>query len=137
MRLVVVSVLALGMLATAGCSPKASPANNGVNDVKKACEIRATWQNKPAKKCVDCLAAAPSPKCACEEFVGFSGLCEDQGTAWRTEPACTDAINQCPYKCAETDCACIDACYAASETCRNVTAAKDGCVADACAQYCK
>jgi hypothetical protein len=134
-NLVVASAILGG---SAGCSPKDSAApNNGVDDVRKACEARATWKNKTATKCINCIAAAPSPKCACEEFVGFSGLCQDQGAAWRAEANCTDAVNQCPYKCADTDCACIEACYAQADACKRAAAAKDGCVADVCAQYCQ
>src|SRR4051794_27652415 len=65
-------VFSIGALVAAcsGCNKKddAPAQQNGVNDVKKSCEIRATWANRTERKCTDCIASAPSPPCNCEQF---------------------------------------------------------------------
>ena len=130
----------LGILlgAVAACAPDHEPpVNNGVDDVRHACEIRASWLHAEAVKCVNCVAAAPSPACDCEAFKEFGGLCKNQEDARRAEPSCNDANDLCSRTCAKTDCACVEGCYAQAEACKRVIAARDGCVADVCTQYCK
>jgi hypothetical protein len=121
------------------CSPsKSAPApDNGVNDVRQACEIRNTWTMRGVMRCTDCLAAAPLASCNCEQFKDFAGLCLEQGDARRADPSCTVDLDNCANLCAKTDCACIEACYASSVSCKQHTAARDGCVVDVCSQYCK
>jgi hypothetical protein len=135
------SVLSLFVLAgvALGCSPKDEPPppRNGVNDVQKACEIRATWTKSTDAKCVNCLVAAPSPACECEAFKDFASLCLEQDTARRAEPSCTVALDDCTKACVPTDCNCVNGCYAQAETCKRLSAAKDGCIADVCTPYCQ
>jgi hypothetical protein len=119
-------------LAVAACG---STPNNGVNDVRKACDIRAAWKNPSAEKCGLCQGAAQRPPCGCASFAGFDGVCAEQGDARRAEPSCSDAIENCVAKCL-TDCACVEACYANAPACKTVSAARDGCVADKCSAYC-
>ena len=131
-------VLTILLFALVGaCSPKADPPRNGVDDIRKACEIRTTWLNPTNQKCVNCQAAAPSPACDCELFKEFGGLCKSQDDARRAEPTCTDAMDQCTKHCPMNDCACVENCYAQAPTCKNLIAARDGCVVDVCTQYCK
>jgi len=133
MRLVHVSFFSfvLGL----GCGQTPPPAHNGVNDVHKACEIRAGWKNRSAEKCGWCQQAAQRPPCGCEAFKGFDGVCADQGASFRAEKSCTDDVINCVDHCSP-DCDCIEACYANAPACKTVAAARDGCVADACATYC-
>jgi hypothetical protein len=118
-------------LAIAACDSE----NNGVDDVKRACEIRVTWKRLNTSDCVTCMSAAPSVPCDCPAYKDFAGKCETQGTARVNEPTCTVAIDDCVKKC-NTDCACVEGCFARDEACKRVTSARDGCVADVCAQYC-
>lgn len=130
------SFILVGMLGVAACSPSKSAPNNGVDDVKVACEIRAAWTKPNAEKCVNCLAGAGQPACNCELFKEFAGKCHDQNAARLANPGCTPPAD-CTYKCAKSDCACIDACFAASQECRRLASATDGCVTDVCGAYCK
>lgn len=127
----VVAVVSLVGVVAAACDGE----NNGVDDVKGACEIRVTWKRLNTESCVTCISAAPSVSCECPEFKDFAGKCEPQGAARRNEPSCTVAIDECVNNC-KTDCACVDACYARDPGCRRVTSARDGCVAEVCAPYC-
>ncbi|CAN5913410.1 hypothetical protein BH11MYX4_BH11MYX4_17010 [soil metagenome] len=129
-----VVALAIGIAA---CSPKEDAQNNGVDDVKAACQIRAGWPNAEADKCKNCLASAAQPACDCELFKEFGGKCHSQNVARQSEPDCTDPVLDCTYKCPKNDCACLDACYATAAKCKSAAAAVDGCVTDVCAPYCK
>jgi hypothetical protein len=135
-------VLALSICALVGacssCNKKeeAPPQQNGVNDVKKSCEVRATWQNRTERKCTDCIASAPSPPCNCEQFKEFAGMCAAQGEARRVEPTCTVPLDDCTHKCKDKDCACIDGCYAQADACKRATAAREGCVTEICGRFC-
>lgn len=136
----VVAVASLALVAA--CSSKddsseAPAANNGVDDVEKACQIRAAWTNPGNDKCVNCQVAAQSPSCECEAFKDFAALCLSQDQARRAEPSCTVALDDCVKACTQTDCACITSCYANADRCKSLSAAKDGCIADVCAPYCK
>ncbi len=119
-----------------GCASKSDPPRNGVDDVKKACEIRATWTMPTTARCLNCMFSAPAPKCDCEAFKDFGALCADQGSARKADPQCTIALDDCVTACVRTDCACIDACYVAAPSCKAHDAARDGCVADVCTQFC-
>ena len=111
--------------------------NNGVNDVRKACDIRVSWAGRKNTSCTDCLAAAPTVGCECPAFKDFAGLCQEQGTAVRTSPACTTEAKDCAAACNVDDCNCIEACYATGAECKQLAAARDGCVTDVCAKYCQ
>ena len=121
---------------SAGCSPKEDAPRNGVNDVRKACELRAAWTRAAERKCMDCVAAAPSPPCDCSEFKEFGGLCRSQDDARRSEPSCVDSIGDCTRACKPKDCACVEGCYSKAEACKVRAAAEDGCV-DVCDPQCK
>ena len=125
------------LAACSGCNKKDEPAQqNGVNDVKKSCEIRVSWKNRTERKCTDCIAAAPSPPCNCEQFKEFAGMCATQGEARRVEPSCTTALDDCTHQCKTGDCACVDSCYAQAEGCKRATAAREGCVTEVCSRFC-
>lgn len=131
------SVLLLAAVAAvplAACG-KSEPTNDGVNDVRKACELRNAWKNARAEKCGLCQGAAPQPACGCESFKGFDGVCAEQGQARRAEPSCTYDLDSCVALCKD-DCACIEGCYANAPECKRVSAARDGCVALECSRYC-
>lgn len=128
-------MLSLGVVAA--CSSKDdAPLNNGVNDVKKACEVRAAWAHPSAEKCINCITAAPAPACDCEQFKEFGALCQKQEDTRKAEASCTAAIDDCTRACAKSDCACVESCYAQAPSCKSLAAARDGCVADACTKYC-
>ncbi|MDB4936285.1 MAG: hypothetical protein JWP87_3257 [Labilithrix sp.] len=134
----VLGVPLLALALTPACSSNDDPPpRNGVNDVKRACEIRASWTNKGNDRCINCQVAAQSPACDCEAFKDFASLCKGQDDARRAEPTCTAELDACTKACTQTDCACIDGCYAQSAKCKQVSAAKDGCIADVCTQYCQ
>lgn len=118
------------------CGGDDAAENNGVNDVKKACEIRVAFANLESERCRNCIAAAPAPSCDCESFKEWAALCKAQGDARNAEASCSIQIDQCVVDC-KKDCACVDRCYDASAACRRVTAARDGCVADVCASACR
>jgi hypothetical protein len=123
-----------GLLVAAACAPSADPPRNGVDDVKKACELRLAWKNPTAERCLSCLAAAPSPQCDCVAFKDFAGLCKAQDDARRAEPSCTGAMEDCARACKD-DCACVTACYS-QPACKRVIDGRDGCVVDVCSAYC-
>jgi hypothetical protein len=130
------SVACAGTLVLAmACSSNEEPPRNGVDDVVKACQLRVAWTNPNAEKCVNCLAAAPSPACDCELFKEFGGLCKDQEDARRAEPSCTGAMEDCSRAC-KNDCTCVAGCYASAAACRRAIDARDGCVAAVCAPFC-
>lgn len=131
--------LGVGFGLVLGCSPTKSdpPPDNGVNDVRKACDIRNTWTNRGAQRCSDCIFTAPEPTCSCEQFKDFAALCLEQGNARRADPGCTVDLDNCVNLCDKTNCDCIEACYAPSASCKQHDGARDGCVVDVCTQYCK
>ncbi len=134
-KLVLFSALVVALLACGGGDAVAP--NNGVDDVKKACEIRATWAKRTTQECIDCLSIAKAPKCDCPAFQqDFAGKCEVQGRAYGDERNC-DFVGDCIGKCQPNDCACVDACYAGRDACRPKAAGLDGCLADVCDHYCR
>jgi hypothetical protein len=120
-----------------GCSSDAdeSPKSvgDGVNDVKAACDIRATWTNRASDKCKGCLYTVTSAPCSCD---ARAGMCDPQSRKKVFESSCTSSIADCVSACA-LDCACVDACYAQSAACRTVASALDGCMAAACDDDCR
>ena len=134
---VVAAALCLACGAVAACAPKHDEPRNGINDVREACIIRASWANTTRDKCVNCRASATSPICECEAFKEFAGKCYSQDQARLGEASCTQAIKDCAHNCPEKDCGCVEACYAPAAACKRLAAATDGCVTDVCAQYCR
>ena len=113
------------------------PERKGVDDVKKACEIRATWARAATSACVDCTSISQAPVCGCPAFQqAYIGQCVDQARAHAIEPSC-EGTADCIAKCAATDCDCIDRCYVGKPRCRELASAVDGCVADVCDAYCR
>ena len=137
--LVVVGLGASAIGVVPACSPTKNdpPPDNGVNDVRQACQIRNTWTMRGAQRCSDCINAAPNVSCNCEQFKDFAALCLTQGEARRADPQCTIDLDNCVNLCDKTNCDCIEGCYANAPSCKQHDAARDGCVADVCAQYCK
>jgi hypothetical protein len=129
------SVLGIATFAC-GHDDEAPPPIVGVNDVSKACAIRAQWTRASSPDCDDCMALAPIPKCACSSAKDYAGKCSDQQQIKTNEPTCT-GVGECVFKCAANDCACVDACYAAKDACRVRASALDGCLAEACDNYCR
>jgi hypothetical protein len=130
--------LALFALAAAPACSSGSTSSApivGVDDVLKACQIRATWTNTSSTPCNNCFGLATTPRCACSDQE-YAGKCNDQTAAKNKEPTC-DGTDACVSKCAKGDCACADACYAGKATCRTLASAADGCVAEVCDSYCK
>lgn len=121
----------------AACGGPSSPPQNGVNDVKKACEIRLGWTNRSAVACTDCLSISQAPKCDCPAFQQeYAAKCSEQARSRSDEPSC-DGTPGCVGNCQPDDCACIDACFAGRERCRELTSAADGCTTDVCDAYCR
>ena len=128
--------LAFVSFTTAACSGTAADApTNGVNDVLKACEIRAPWTRTSNSSCESCLAAATTPRCPCTDL-DYAGKCSDQQAAESAEASC-EGVDTCVNKCVRTDCACIDGCYVNLAACRVRASALDGCVAEICHSYCE
>lgn len=123
--------------ALVACASDDPEARSGVNDVRKACEIRTAWTQATSKKCLDCQAGVQGPACDCAEFKEFAGLCQTHEDARRAEPSCTDEQRLCTEACARTDCGCVEGCYAKVEQCKRVIAARDGCIADVCTNACQ
>jgi hypothetical protein len=130
-------LLVSGLVVVVACGADGPPPNNGVNDVKAACEIRAQWTKRSDNECVNCLSIARTPKCDCPAFQQeYAAKCADQGAAFGNERNC-DLVGECTSKCALTDCGCIDACYNDRAACRPKAAAVDGCTTDVCDKYCR
>jgi hypothetical protein len=106
-----------------------------VNDVKKACEIKLAWTGATTSRCIECLAGAANPPCACSERKGYAGKCQNQQTKRSQETSC-DGVEECRFRCSSNDCGCIDQCYAQKDVCRAAASALEGCVAEACSAEC-
>jgi hypothetical protein len=138
-RSVTLLACATAVAAIAACGDDDDDANpkvgNGVNDVHQACVLRASW-NRSAENCALCEAGVVSPECGCEALKGFSAACLDQANARKA--ACPDEnLDVCVNNCPQADCDCVDRCYAGQDACKQASAARDGCIAEACAQHCK
>lgn len=131
-------VLPLISLAVAACSSSGSSSSsttNGVDDVKRACEVRATWKSAQTTACTDCISYATTPRCECTDL-DYAGKCSEQKKAVDAEPTCA-GVESCVGACARSDCACADTCYAGKGACRSVASAANGCVAEICATHCQ
>lgn len=132
--------LSLLGIATFACNGEdedaAPPTTNGVNDVAKACAIRAQWTQTGSFDCSDCLGVASVEKCDCTASKEYAGRCFTQQRAKHEEPACAN-VTDCVSKCNASDCGCVDTCYANNEACRTRAAAFDGCIAEICDSYCR
>jgi hypothetical protein len=130
-RSVAVPIVAAILVA---CAEDKPTSGNGVDDVHKACEIRAGF-NRNGNDCGVCEAAVVAPRCDCSSLKDFSAACAAQADA--RKPVCSDAIDTCVSNCKATDCDCIEGCYANDPQCKSASAARDGCIAEACASHCK
>ncbi|MFO0680348.1 MAG: hypothetical protein U0169_27740 [Polyangiaceae bacterium] len=136
------TALVVAALATTACSNSPSGAAVdagfdspvGVNDVKKACEIRTAWSGKGDEDCLDCQSYTLTPLCPCIHDPDL-GKCADFGQDRAKEADCTTPLSDCIVGC-DGDCTCLDGCYAGHETCRAKSAARDGCVAEVCGTRC-
>jgi hypothetical protein len=136
-RLLFASVTTAALLACSSSS-NTNPGlvgSNGVNDVNKACTIRASWPGSQSALCSQCKVYAEEPRCACAD-VDYAGACSAQHDKVVALPGCIDG-QTCEGKCAQGDCACVDACYQASAACRTAASALDGCLAEICASHCQ
>jgi hypothetical protein len=124
----------VSLVLAVACSSN-PPANNGVNDVRKACDIRRGWLRKDGSQCINCQVSAPALPCPCSETDPVLSKCHDQQKAVNAEPQCA-GIDRCVGDCKD-ECACIDRCYAGREACYRVASAMDGCVADLCDSRCR
>lgn len=124
------------LLLVAACSSEDDDIRVGVNDVRKACEIRATWTTPDANDCSACQTSAILERCECEALRDFSGACVEAANRVRSEASCTQQIETCWRACPQGDCACVDACYAGADACRRAAGGREGCVADVCSKYC-
>lgn len=138
-----VSILAAIVIVTPACSSLSAGdagtqvvnAGNGVDDVKAACTIRASWTRAGSGVCWDCILYAPVAPCTCSNDPNL-GKCETQSQAHEHEADCTSALATCVTDCL-SGCTCIDACYAGHDACRTVAAALDGCLVAACDPVCR
>lgn len=132
-------VLGLGIgLVNGACSSDDkgyATGDNGVNDVRAACQMRSAWKSS-LPDCASCETMTQLQRCECSAFEAFGAACYDQAEARRKEPTCTEDVDTCLKACVKTDCACIDGCYANKDACRRASAARDGCVAEVCDKYC-
>lgn len=139
-------MLAVGGVAivtVAACSSEddrssTTKVGNGVNNLHQACVIRAAW-SRSNSDCALCEAAVVTPECGCEALKDFSAACLDQANARKA--ACPtdelDSLDVCVNSCAQSDCDCVDRCYAGQDACKKASDARDGCIASACANACK
>jgi hypothetical protein len=123
------------VLACASDDADPPPTTNGVNDVGKACTVRAQWTQATSSPCVDCLAEASVPRCSCSTK-DYAGRCSTQQTARNADQACAD-VASCVVVCKAGDCGCVDQCYANKDACRPLGGAVDGCLAEVCAPFCR
>src|SRR5262245_32657215 len=128
------TILAVTIVACSDGSDSPAPIV-GVNDVGKACTIRASWTKLTTQTCSNCIGGASVPKCACSHDE-FSGKCSEQKTATYHEPTCS-GTGECVEHCNQGDCACVEACYANRDVCRTRASALDGCLAEVCNSYCR
>jgi hypothetical protein len=128
----------MGIVVVAACGGNDSPPpNNGVDDVKQACEIRTQWTKLDDQTCIDCLSVSKAPQCGCPAFQQeYVAKCNAQSNDVGAEHTC-DFVGDCTGKCARNDCACVDACYNDRPNCRPKAAALDGCTTDVCDKYCR
>lgn len=125
--------LATGLVACGGDDTPYT--SNGVADVRKACDVRATWSNQKAAACLQCMALSPTERCSCPVQSEFVGRCAQQSALRNAEPQCDDELTRCLGGCG--DCACQDACYGKKEACRRKAGAVDGCVTATCDAVCR
>ena len=132
------SALALlsACLAPACNGQESDSAPLGVNDVRKACEVRRTWKAPTGSKCITCQSTSVLADCGCEAFKDYAAKCVAPQDAVKAEASCTDQVQVCVKSCQVTDCDCIDACYVSAEACKRAAGGRDGCVAEVCAPYC-
>lgn len=128
--------LTAALLVVACSSDDGAAPRNGVNDVRKACDIRAAWARTNTNDCINCLAGVRSQACDCPEFKDYAGLCRSQEESRLAEPTCK-GVSDCVNKCVRNDCNCIDTCYVAAAGCKPFAAATEGCATDVCTQYCQ
>lgn len=136
MKRIGIVALVIAAIAACGDPDPAAPPSNGVNDVRKACEIRSAWTDRTSSRCIDCIAAAANPPCACPERPAAAGRCESQQAQRSRASFSCDGVEECRFRCPSNDCACVDACYAQKDACRAAASALDGCVTEACADLC-
>src|SRR4051812_17084450 len=123
------------VVLVACASDKGQQTTNGVDDVGKACAIRAAWAHATASTCNNCLAIATSPRCDCSDK-DYAGECNGQQDAFRKELTC-DGVDACVNACVRTDCTCVEACYANKAACRRLASARDGCFTEVCDSTCR
>jgi hypothetical protein len=130
--------LPLLVVVAMACGPDPPPPQAvGVNDVRKACDIRTTWVRRTTTECTECLAIASTPECDCPALQReYSGKCSTHRDAKLAEPTC-DGVDACANNCPPADCACVENCYAGKATCRERGSALDGCLAELCDKSCR
>lgn len=119
------------MLVGCGSSEPSVP-----KDVRKACEVRASWAHRIRTDCTNCLALSAAPACGDCDLHPQAGRCSDQQQAKDAEPSCKDT-DRCVRRCDRTDCACIERCYATNNRCHDLAAAVDACTTKVCDAYCR
>jgi hypothetical protein len=136
-RYVIALCFALFGFASFACNSEDDPPapTNGVNDVSKACAIRAQWTKATGPECADCFGASTVARCDCSTK-DYAGKCSEQQNEKNTEADCA-GVGECVFKCAANDCACVDACYANKNACRVRASALDGCLAEICDVHCR
>ncbi len=110
---------------------------NGSNDLRKACETRQTWSRAKSVQCLECMATAPLPACDCTVKQAYVGRCAQQLKLKLATPDCDNLLGRCANACNQSDCNCLESCYASREVCKARVAALDGCVAEVCESTCR
>jgi hypothetical protein len=65
----------------------------------------------------------------------FSAVCAKEQQAKLDAKECAE-VYLCSYKCKQTDCDCMAACFKDKPKCHQVASAVDGCVVETCDIYC-
>ena len=111
--------------------------SNGVNDLRKACDIRLGWTQTKTVDCQQCLATAQIATCNCTVSATYVGKCAQQLALKRASADCDDALERCVGSCAQSNCGCIDTCYSSRAECKVRAAALEGCITEVCSTVCR
>lgn len=137
MRPLALLPFAFALVLVAACDSEEAAAPVGVNDVRKACDIRVSWSKGTTPACNECLAIAGSPACDCPDLArDYAGKCNPHRDAKAADASCYD-LDVCAKNCAATDCGCVESCWAANARCRELASALDGCLAEMCQSTCQ
>lgn len=128
-------LLSFAVVVGACTEDEPPPAITGVNDVVKACGIRAQWTRLSSLECNECVGISTTPLCDCTARKDYAAKCHEHQLKRNKEAAC-EGVGTCTLNCRE-DCNCVEQCFAGHEACRPIASALDGCVAEVCDPHCR